>query len=224
MTRKSTEELSRYWDEQHVKREEEFRAREKEPNEFAKKCLEHIRPGGQVLEIGIANGRDARYFARENQNRIVGVDISTEAVRQLIRAAMEDGTIDKILPVVASAQEVPELLGDQERYDAFYCRSALHLDDEETNRFLEYVVAHLNKDGVVMIEGKTNDDQAIQGSTDLGGNCYEDAGGHIRRVWTEDNIKKLCEILGLEIVEMGRTTEVWRSKETKFIHFVAKKK
>ena len=85
-----------YWDEQHKKREAEHREIEDEPNEFAKNCLRYIKEGGKVLEIGTANGRDARYFARENKNKIVCVDISTEAMRQLIRAAVADGTIDNI--------------------------------------------------------------------------------------------------------------------------------
>lgn len=109
MPEKFSQNQQEYWDEQHKKREQECSAIEKEPNEFAKNCLKYIKPGGKVLEIGIANGRDARYFARENENKIVGVDISTEAIRQLIDATVKDGTIDKILPVVADAQEVPEL-------------------------------------------------------------------------------------------------------------------
>ena len=213
-----------YWDRQHKKREEEHREIENEPNEFAKNCLKYIKLGGKVLEIGVANGRDARYFVRENQNKIVGVDISTEAIRQLINAAVKDGTIDNILPVVAEASEVPELLGDQEYYDAFYARLALHLDDDKIVPFLQYLVSHLNKDGVVMIEGKPKEDFKIERSVEVGKNCYEDVDGHIRRAWSEDDIKSLCSSFGLEIVEMGKTAETIQEKETKFIHFVAKKK
>lgn len=103
-----------YWDRQHKKREEEHASLESTPNEFAKRCLNYIKKGGKVLEIGIANGRDARYFVRENENTIVGVDISTEAIRQLIKAATADGTINSILPIVAHAQEVPDILSGQE--------------------------------------------------------------------------------------------------------------
>lgn len=213
-----------YWDKQHKIREDEFSRLENVPNEFAKKCLQYIKPEGKILEIGIANGRDARYFARENKNKIIGVDISTEAIRQLINAAMADGTMDKILPIVVDASEVPKLLEDQEYYDAFYSRSALHLDDEKIIPFFEYVISHLNKDGVVMIEGKPKEDLKIEKSVEINKNCYEDANGHIRRVWSENDIKSLCDSFNLEIIEMGRTTEVWQDKETKFIHFIAKKK
>ncbi len=213
-----------YWNEQHKKREVEHHEIENEPNLFAKDCLKYIKPEGKVLEIGIANGRDSRYFARENKNNIVGVDISTEAIRQLIKAAIADGTIDKILPVVADASELPELFGDQEQYDAFYSRSALHLDEEKITPFLEYVVSHLNKDGVIMIEGKPKEDFKIERSIEVDKNCYEDVDGHIRRVWSEDGIKSLCDSFNLEMVEMGRTAEVVKDKETKFIHFIAKKR
>jgi cyclopropane fatty-acyl-phospholipid synthase-like methyltransferase len=213
-----------YWDEQYKKREQECLAIEKEPNEFAKNCLQYIKRGGKVLEIGVANGRDARYFVRENKNRIIGVDISTEAIRQLINLAVADGTIDNILPVVADAKEVPELLKDQEYYDAFYSRSALHLDDEKIVPFFEYLISHLNKDGVIMIEGKPKEDFKVERSVEVGKNCYEDVDGHIRRAWSEEDIKSLCDHFDLEIVEMSRTAEILQDKETKFIHFIAKKK
>lgn len=213
-----------FWDEQHKKRQEEHREIEGRPTEFAKNCLKYIKPGGGVLEIGVATGRDARYFVRENKNKVVGVDFSTEAIRQLISAAIADSTIGRILPIVARAEEVPNLLLDQEYYDAFYSRSALHLDDEQIIPFLEYVVAHLNEDGVVMVEGKPKEDFKIERSFEVVKNCYEDIDGHIRRAWSEDDIKLLCESLHLEIVEMERTVEVIQEKETKFIHFIARKK
>lgn len=213
-----------YWDKQHKRREEEFSNLENIPNEFAKKCLPFIKPEGKVLEIGIANGRDARYFVRENKNTIIGVDISTEAIRQLINAAIADKTIDKILPIVTGASEIPNLLGDQEYYDVFYSRSSLHLDDEKIMPFLNYVISHLNNDGMVMIEGKPKEDLKLERSIEIDKNCYEDIDGHIRRVWSEDNIKSLCDSFNLKILEMGRTTEIWKDEETKFIHFIAKKK
>lgn len=224
MSEKFNPDQKEYWDEQHKKREEEHRKIENEPNEFAKHCLKYIKIGGKVLEIGVANGRDARYFARENQNTVVGVDISTEAIRQLITVAITDGTIDKILPVVADASEVPELLGDQEYYDTFYSRSTLHLDNDKIIPFLEYIVSHLNKDGVIMIEGKPKEDFKMERSVEVNKNCYEDIDGHIRRVWSESDIENLCEKFELEIIETGRDTEIIEEKETKFIYFIAKKK
>lgn len=171
----------------------------------------------------MANGRDARFFVRENQNEVVGVDISTEAIRQFIELALKDGTIENILPVVASAESVPDLLEDQEYFDAFYCRSALHLDDEKLALFFSYLIKHLNENGVVMIEGKPKDDFKIERSVEVGKNCYEDVDGHIRRVWSEKDIEALCKQFGLEILEMSRTTETIQNNETKFIHFIARK-
>lgn len=128
------------------------------------------------------------------------------------------------MPVVAEASEVPELLGDQEYYDAFYARSALHLNDDKIVSFFQYLISHLNEGGVVLIEGKSKEDFKIGRSVEVDKNCYEDVDGHIRRAWSEDDIKILCDSFGLKIIEMGRTTETIQNKETKFIHFVAKKK
>jgi cyclopropane fatty-acyl-phospholipid synthase-like methyltransferase len=176
MTKKKSKksDQKKYWNGQHKMRKKEHETIEGEPNEFAKKCLPIIKPGGKILEIGIASGRDARFFIRENKNTVVGVDISTEAIRQLIKAAVKNGTVDNILPVIGSAQDVPKLLDDQERYDAFYARSALHLNDDEIIPFLGYVVSHLNEDGVVLVQGKPKEDFKIARSVEAGKNCYED--------------------------------------------------
>jgi len=173
--------------------------------------------------LRIASGRDARYFIRENENTVVGVDISTEAIRQLIKASVKNGTVDSLLPVVGSAEDVPKLLDDQECYDAFYARSALHLDDDEIVPFLGYVVSHLNDDGVVLVQGKPKEDFKLARSVEVGKNCYEDVDGHIRRAWSEEDIIALCHYLQLEIIEIGHTTELVLGKETKFLHFIAKK-
>ena len=213
----------KYWNGQHKEREKEHQALEGTPNDFAKKCLPYIKRGGKVLEIGVANGRDARFFIRENDNRVVGVDISTEAIRQLLKAAAANGTVDKILPVVADAQDVPKLLDDQEYYDAFYARSALHLDDDQIIPFLGYVVSHLNEDGVVLVQGKPKEDFKLARSIEVGKNCYEDVDGHIRRAWSEEDIVALCRYLQLEIIEISHTTELVLDKKTKFTHFIARK-
>lgn len=222
MTEKFSKNQQEYWDKLH-KKGKRVSEIEGGPNKFAINYMKYIKPGGKVLEIGVASGNDARYFARENQNKITGVDISNEAIKHFIDAAIEDGTIDEMVPIVASAEEIPKLLGDREYYDAFYSRSALHLDDDKIIPFLQWLVQHLNKDGVVMIEGKTKKDFKIERSAKVGKNLYEDVDGHIRRVWSEDYIKSLCNFLNLEIVEIKRTAETILGKETQFIHFVAKK-
>jgi len=53
------------WEKQHIQREKEFVELENKPNKFAKKCIEYIPENATVLEIGAANGRDARFFAKK---------------------------------------------------------------------------------------------------------------------------------------------------------------
>ena len=55
------------WEKQHIKRADESRQIENKPNLFALRCAQLIPEGGKVLEIGSANGRDARYFAKEKK-------------------------------------------------------------------------------------------------------------------------------------------------------------
>lgn len=213
-----------YWDNQHKKRKQEFIELEQKPSDFAKKCLNYINPGAKILEIGIANGRDARYFIRNNKNIVFGVDISKEAISQLIVAANKDNTINNIFPTVADVNKIPELFKDRERFDIFYSRSSLHLDDTQLIIFFKYLIPNINQNGKIMIEGKTKEDFKINRSFEIGKNCYEDLDGHIRRVWSKENIESLCDTFNLNIIEIGNTTEVLKDKETKFIHFIANKK
>lgn len=74
-----------------------------------------------------------------------------------------------------------------------------------------------------MIEGKTGEDPKIVASRKISSYLYESDDGHLRRLWDEATIRKLVERHGLRLVEINKTTEVWRNIEAKFISFIAQK-
>lgn len=53
------------WNAQHERRRAEHKELAGMPNEFAKTCLGYLPEGGKVLELGVASGRDARFFTRK---------------------------------------------------------------------------------------------------------------------------------------------------------------
>jgi cyclopropane fatty-acyl-phospholipid synthase-like methyltransferase len=209
------------WEAQHESRKEESREIENTPNLFAKRCVELLPENALIVEIGAANGRDARFFAREKNSKVVATDFSLNALKQLREASERDDTADKVFPVVADTRELP--LGKPESVDAFYSRSALHLTDEELDHFFEECMGLLKDGGYVMVEGKTEEDPKMATSKEVSPHLYENGGGHLRRSWNEAIIHDLIEWYGLHLIEINKTTEVWHDIETKFINFIAQK-
>jgi len=100
---------------------------------------------GLVVEIGAANGRDARFFSREKNCGVIATDFSFNALKQLTEASYRDGTNGKVFPVVADARALP--LDQPESVDAVYSRSALHLSDEEMDTFFKHCLRLLKQEG-----------------------------------------------------------------------------
>ncbi len=209
------------WEMQHESRKTESREIENIPNLFAKRCAELLPEDALIVEIGAANGRDARFFAREKNSKVVAADFSLNALKQLREASERDGTTEKVFPVVADARELP--LGNSQSVDAIYSRSALHITDAELDHFFEECMRLLKDGGYIMIEGKTEEDTKMAKSKEIKPHLYENGGGHLRRLWNEEIIYDLIERHGLSLIEINRTSEVWHEIETKFINFIAQK-
>jgi len=210
------------WEKQHEKRAEESREIENKPNAFAMRCAQLIPENSKVLEIGSANGRDARYFAKEKGGTVIAIDFSFNAVDQLRKASSRDHAKNMVFPLVAEAQNLP--LNHPESIDAFYARSALHLSDNDLDRFFKHLLLLLKSGGFIMIEGKTESDPKIARSEEITPNLFRNGDAHIRRLWTKQLIEKIVEKHGLKLIEIGVNTEIWNDQETKFINFIAQKK
>ncbi|MCX6702746.1 MAG: class I SAM-dependent methyltransferase [Candidatus Wolfebacteria bacterium] len=191
------------------------------PNDFALKCAELIPKDGTVLEIGSANGRDARFFAKDKNCKVIAIDFSLNGLNQLKEASVKDNTSDKVYPVVADAKELS--VRRKESIDAVYARSALHLSDEELDYFFTHILGLLKKNGYIMIEGKTEDDSKIKRSEKITGNLYKDNDGHIRRAWNESLIRDIIKKYNLRLIEINQSTEFWKNVEDQFINFIAQK-
>lgn len=213
----------RYWDARHTSRELEFIAQEGVPNDFAVNCARHMSDGSIILEVGAATGRDARYFIKTKDAKVIANDISAEALRQLKYAAERDGTTMSLIPIESDARDLFDYLNPEVKFDVLYARSALHLSDTDLDKFFAQLGEHMDRGGRLMIQGKTMDDFKMNGSIDIGKNCYEDAQGHIRRCWSEQSIRDLCHKHGYLIMDMRETIEKIEGNDTKFIHFIAQK-
>jgi SAM-dependent methyltransferase len=176
-----------------------------------------------IAEVGSANGRDARFWATEG-HAVHCMDFSAVALGQLVEHAGRQGVLDKINPLQfdATVGKLPAEVGD---FDAFYSRSALHVDDDTLMDLLGDVNTRLREGGVVIIEGKSTDDPKIARSTHLGNGLAVDPqeNGHLRRVWTPESLGTLCTTFGWTALQQEVVGEKWRDTDASFLRLVAAK-
>jgi hypothetical protein len=194
------------------------------PNDAAVMFGDLLDPESTVTEVGSANGRDARFWAQQGHT-VNCLDFSRVALDQLLNHAERQGLTDRINPLHfdANAGRLPEEVGD--RINGFYARSALHVDDETLMALLGDVDGRLQKDGVVLIEGKSTYDTKIARSVDIGNGLAVDPeeNGHLRRVWTPESLETICDAFGWTALQQGSFGEEWAGTDATFLRLVATK-
>jgi len=88
----------------------------------------YLSPGSTILEVGCANGRDARYWARRGHN-VLAADFSQVALTQMMDLAQNQALDHKITPIHHDVSDgmLPDI---DTPFNAFYARSALHINDD----------------------------------------------------------------------------------------------
>ncbi len=103
----------------------------------------------------------------------------------------------------------------------FYARSSLHLDDSELEEFMIELTTRLKTGGYICIEGKTPEDKKMARSQEIRPGLWSDPNesGHVRRLWSEESIQKLCDQNRLTIIQLSNHNDQFGS----FIRFIAQK-
>ncbi len=213
------------WENQHSTRglrhecSDEMRLK---PNDTAIAFNSYLRPHSRIIEVGSANGRDARYWATQGHS-VYALDFAHTALKQLDQAAFEQGIQHSIVPIVWDANVGHLPINAQGSVDGFYARSALHVDDETMLRLAQNIDHLLTRGGTIMIEGKGSNDVKIGRSEIIPGGLARDnhENGHIRRIWTSDFAEMMCKNNNWRIVELNDTREEWRGIPASFMRLVA---
>lgn len=177
------------------------------PNDAAVLLASALCSPSHILEAGSANGRDARFWGKLG-HKVDCIDFSDEALRQLTLLAGEEGVAHLLTPYqhdISSGTLPPVLNGA--KYDAFYARSALHLEDEHLDRLADAVTSRMHPGGFIVIEGKGPHDYKIERSMPVGEGIVCDSDGHIRRVWTKNNMETLARGKGWDVVRLDEIYE-----------------
>jgi SAM-dependent methyltransferase len=216
------------WDKQHATRGANLEGSEEykfTPNTSAIEFAKHLKPKSSILEIGSANGRDARYWA-DNGHNVYAVDFSQVALDQLKYLAMEQGVIEFVSPILhdISHGTLP-LAGIPNSIDGFYARSALHIDDTQLYKFAFELNTILKPGAIIFIEGKGPNDKKIARSEPIGKHLVIDheEEGHVRRVWTCQFSHQLCETMKWDILDLKDRHEKWNGTPATFMRLIAQK-
>jgi len=214
------------WNRQHSERGG-FGGREDilrfDPNESAIQFGELIKNNSTILEIGSSNGRDARYWASEG-HLVFCLDFSEVALIQLRDIAEKQMVSKNIVPILHDIN-CSDLPIEGHLFDGFYARSSLHIGDEETMNLINKIDNHLKPEAKILIMGKSLDDEKIQRSEIIDNNLAIDheENGHLRRIWTPDFIKKMCDSVKWSIMSIEQNTEMINNRVTSFIKLIAEK-
>jgi SAM-dependent methyltransferase len=176
------------------------------PNDLAVLVADSLAPTQRVIEVGAANGRDARYWAKHRGALVLALDFSQVALAQLDQLSAQAG-VDTLIETALYDASRDTLPAESSSADVFYARSSLHVDDARLESVLLDAHRVLRPGSLLAIEGKHPDDPKILRSTPV----LEDSPhlvsdpfdeDHVRRVWEPDFSRRLLESTGFQIVEL----------------------
>jgi SAM-dependent methyltransferase len=225
---KKGENPKKYWDQQHSQRNIfglEGTILRDIPTPTGKYLISLIPPSSRILEIGSANGRDARYWS-QNGHRVDCIDFSKVALNNLEELAQKQGVIDNIAIHLFDISEgsLPLTLPKEILYNAFFARSSLStINDECLDVLLQSITKKLLPDGIIIIEGRSINDPKIKRSSIVSNNIVDDK-GHQRRVYTVDNMTILSKKNGWEIEEISEHIETGFETPLHLLRLVARAK
>lgn len=159
-----------------------------EPNEFLKKVIEDQSPG-DALDVGMGQGRNAVFLARAGW-RVVGIDISREAVRQVNETAARER-----LALQAQRISLQEYQLEQPRFDLIVLMYMHNLQREDTRR----MVSALRPGGRVVLEAY-HADVASAGLNAITG---------VPRGYQETEMRQLFEGLNVQTCSRVVTKSDW---------------
>jgi SAM-dependent methyltransferase len=180
-----------------------------------------IPQNSRILEIGSANGRDARFWAKNGHN-VDCIDFSKEALDQLEVLAIDQNISDKITTHLYDVSDglLPSTLPANTFYDAFFARSSLTINDEALFSLTQNITKRMKPNGIILIEGRSPLDPKIIRSK-IDGNMADD-NGHFRRIYTGENMTQLSLKNGWTIEQISENIETGFESPLHMLRLVAR--
>lgn len=116
----------RFWE--NIYKNEETHWLDKDVSKLTKDAAKRYGPFENILEIGSANGVDTFYLAKHTKNKIIGIDLTKDAV-DVAKQNLKNQS-DKIKEKVTFQEgDVEKLKFPDEHFDFVYSLSVLHSTD-----------------------------------------------------------------------------------------------
>jgi SAM-dependent methyltransferase len=135
------------WDNKYKEHAGDAEAWSSEPQPFVQKMVESLDSNSLVVDLGCGDGRNTRVLAAAG-HRVVGVDLSPEALRQLQRT-FASLKLPVPIAVLAKIDEEIPLAGDQ--FDAVLCADTLP-QVRHTRRAMEEIHRILKPQGKLFVD------------------------------------------------------------------------
>jgi len=136
----------RFWKKIYNKEEEHWT--EKEPSNLTKKVVNEYDKFDRILEIGCAAGIDTFLLATITKDKIIGIDITEEAI-ELAKKNLKEQSKRIRKKVKFEIGDVEHLKYEDDEFDFVYSLSVLHTTD--INKSLKEIHRVLNDDGKAVI-------------------------------------------------------------------------
>jgi SAM-dependent methyltransferase len=156
--------------------------------EWLEKITSHIRPGGSILDVGSAGGRDSAWFASRGFE-VTGIDIS-ETMVALAAAAVPEARF--------SAMNLMHLDFPDESFDGIWCSCVLlHIPRADAPIAVRGLVSRLRPSGFLYVLVKEGNTEGLEEDSRYGNavkfSSYFEA-------W---EIRTMLKDSGLEIIEIS---------------------
>lgn len=173
---------------------------------------------GSVLELGCGDGRDLLFFASTPGVKVVGIDSSDEAVRNINKLNLSN-------VYVACDDFVNSKTIFQGDYDYIYSRFTLHsISQRDQNRLIKNAYDGLKDGGLLLIEARSVNDEIFGKGKKIGEDTYLYE-NHIRRFINKEELKRNLEEEGfvLEILDENDSFAPYGNSRPMVIRAVARK-
>lgn len=181
-----------YWNHFYVNKSEDMKINS--PSQFAVFAYGEMSESDQIVELGMGNGRDSKFFLSCG-HAVIGLDQDLAMVNKLNSLEMPNAKFFKCDLENASTDDILNFVNDTfdcEKRINVYARFFMHAINEDAEvRVLKAMknIIH-KKNGQIFLEFRSEEDQHNQKET----------GQHQRRYIKMDNFERQIKEIGLKVI------------------------
>ena len=190
------------------------------PSTFARFCLENfISPNSNIIELGYGNGRDLKFFLKNNHN-VIGIDQNDVIYKSLKKSLKNQNGLNLICGDFTNLDftEFPDV-------NIFYSRFTMHsILAHEEDRLLKNIYDVLKPNAHFLIEARTTKDPIYGKGEKIQNDIYRS--DHFRRFLDAEYFKVKVENMGysLKYFEENNNLSIYKDDNPYLMRIVLSKR